>query len=225
MNCDKMITVSDGIAIEYFKNFNIKPGVVTNACFYVDIKTSDIDSEHIKLIHHGGATPSRKIELMIKMMDYLDKRFTLDLMLLNTSPDYLKKLKHIANNKDNIRFIKPIPMRKVVYYINEYDIGIYILEENSFNNKYALPNKLFEFIQAKLAVAIGPSLEMAKIVKKYNCGIVASDFKPETMAKELNKLTKDEINYYKYQSDKASQELSAERNLQKFTHIVASLLA
>ena len=222
--CDSMVTVSDGIANEYYKNFNIKPDVITNACDYVDIKPSLIDSKFIKLIHHGGAVKSRKIELMIKMMDYLDKRFTLDLMLLPTSPTYLKKLKCMAKNKDKIRFLEPVPTQEVVNCINKYDIGVYILEENSFNNKYALPNKYFEFIHARLAVAIGPSTEMAKIVRKYDCGIVVENFEPKTMAKELNKLTKDKIEYYKYQADKAAHELSSERNRQKLENLVAELL-
>lgn len=221
--CDRMTTVSDGIAEEYYKHFNIKPDIITNACDYVDIKPSH-NSKYIRLIHHGGAVPSRKIESMIKMMEYLDNSFTLDLMLLPTLPAYLKKLKYMVKNKDKIRFLEPVSTQDVVNRINKYDIGVYILEENSFNNKYALPNKFFDFIQARLAVAIGPSPEMAKIVRRYDLGIVADNFTPESMAKELSKLTIDKIEYYKYQSDKVAYELSSERNLQKFENIIVGLL-
>jgi hypothetical protein len=176
------------------------------------------------LIHHGGAVPSRKIEVMIKMMSYLDNSFTLDLMLLPTLPTYFKRLKYMARNKGSIRFLETTPTHEVINCINKYDIGVYILEGNSFNNKYALPNKFYEFIMARLMIAIGPSPEMAKIVKNYNCGIVAEDFKPETMARELNKLTKDKIDYYKHQSDKAAHELSSERNLQKNESLIAEIL-
>ncbi len=221
--CDRMITVSGGIANEYYKNFNIKPNIITNACDYVNIKPTH-NSKFIKLIHHGGAIPSRKIESMLKMMDYLDNSFTLDLMLLPTVPTYLKKLKYMAKDKDKIKFLKPVPTQEVVNCINKYDIGVYILEENSFNNKYALPNKFFDFIQARLALAIGPSPEMAKIVRQYDCGIIAKDFEPESMAKELSRLTRDKIDYYKNQSDKAAHELSSERNRQKLENLAAELL-
>ncbi len=93
----------------------------------------------------------------------------------------------------------------------------------NLNYKYALPNKLFEFIQARLAVAISPLLEMTKIVKQYDLGIVADDFTPESMAHELNKLTKDKIDYYKHQSDKSAYELSSEGNCQKFNNLIAKL--
>lgn len=221
--CDRMITVSAGIVDEYNKNFNIKPDIITNASEYVDIKPSKVNNKHIRLIHHGGAVPSRKIESMIKMMEYLDNGFTLDLMLIPTIPTYLKKLKSMVKNKEKIRFLEPISIQEVVTFINTYDIGVYILEENSFNNKYALPNKFFDFIQARLVVAIGPTLEMARIVKQYDIGIVADNFTPESMAKELNKLTKDKIDYYKHQSEKYAYELSSEGNRQKLQKLIAEL--
>ncbi len=224
-NCDKVITVSEGIANEYSNNYGIKPPVViTNACEYQDIKPQPTDKQNIRLIHHGYTIPSRKLEIMIKLMDHLDKRFSLDFMLVDSNSGYYKFLKALANNKSNIRFIEPVPMEKIVMFTNQYDIGIFILPPTTFNYRYTLPNKFFEFIQARLAVVIGPSPEMAKIVNRYDLGIVSDDFKPETMAKELNKLTKDKIEYYKCRSDKFAQELSSECNRQKFESLVENLL-
>lgn len=157
------------------------------------------------------------------MVDYLDKRFTLHLMLVNTDSNYLKRLKKLAEGIGNIRFLRPVYMEEIVKTINQYDIGIFVLPPTNLNYKYALPNKLFEFIQARLAVAIGPSPEMAIIVKQYNLGIVAEDFGPETIANELNKLTKEKIEYYKSQSDKLAYEISSEGNCQKLQKIIAEL--
>lgn len=223
-NCDKVITVSEGIANEYSNNYGVNPIIITNACEYLDIKPQPADEQNIKLIHHGYTIPSRKLEIMIEMMNHLDKRFSLDLMLVNSNSGYYKFLKAFANNKSNIRFLEPVPMEEIVMFINRYDIGIFILPPTTLNYRYALPNKFFEFIQARLAVVIGPSSEMAKIVNRYELGIVSDDFKPETMAKELNKLTKDKIEYYKCQSDKFAQELSSEGNRQKFENLVENLL-
>jgi hypothetical protein len=36
-----------------------------------------------------------------------------------------------------------------------------------------------EFIQARLAVAVDPSPEMARLVQRYGCGVVAPDFPPK----------------------------------------------
>lgn len=222
--CDKMITVSDGISEEYYRAFGVKPVVITNACDYANIRPSPVIDGRIKMIHHGGAIPCRKIESMIELMNYLDERFTLDLLLAPNSVDYMEKLKNLAKNKKNVRFLQPVPLQKIVELINLYDLGLYILEANSFNNKYALPNKFFEFVQARLAIAIGPSPEMAKLVKKYDCGIVSDSFKPEDMAKVLTTLTKKKIDYFKNKSNKAAHNLSSSVNMKRFELLIKGLL-
>jgi hypothetical protein len=80
---------------------------------------------------------------------------------------------------------------------------------------------LFDFIQARLAVAVGPTPEMAEIVRQYKLGVIAEDFTPEGMAAEIQKLTIEEINTYKMNADKAAFDLSAESNKVKLNALVA----
>jgi len=218
---DHMLTVCEGIAQEYLKEFGVLPSVITNAPMYEpDLKPSDVYSEKIKIIHHGGAIDSRKIELMIETMQHTDSRFELYLMLVPTQPNYYEALKQSASQMKNVFFLEPIPMQNIAQMINQFDIGLYILESNSFNNKYALPNKFFEFIQARLCVAIAPSVEMAKLVKKYHLGIVTESFNPQEMALTLNALTNEAIISFKNHCDQAAYELSAEKNRLLLNQIV-----
>ena len=221
-----MTTVCDYIAETYGKENNIKPVVITNAPEYEDLYPNYIDrnSRKIQLIHHGAAIKSRKIENMIKMMNFLDDRFELNFMLVSTDNHYISHLKYLARNNKNIHFLSPVLMRDLPKFTNQFDIGLFLLEPTNFNYRYALPNKLFEFIQARLAVAISPSPEMAKIVKQYDCGVVAEDFSPQALAKSLMQLDIDRINYYKQRSHEAAYELSAEKNKEKLLEIVASVL-
>jgi len=86
--------------------------------------------------------------------------------------------------------------------------------------QYALPNKLFEFIQARLAVIIGPSLDMADIVNEFNCGFVADDFNPKAMTRLLNDLTKAEIEVAKKQSNTAAKVLCYEEESKKIINLI-----
>ena len=79
---DVMTTVAAGLAKEYASHYPVHPVVITNANYYFNIDPFPVSKEKIRLIHHGAANPSRQLELMIEMMDYLDDRFSLDLMLL-----------------------------------------------------------------------------------------------------------------------------------------------
>ena len=221
-----MTTVCQGIADMYEREFGKKPVVITNAAEFEDIQPHLIEADKttIRLIHHGGAGPSRKIENMIKMMDDVDGRFELNLMLIGRWPGYLRQLKRLAKKNPNIHFLPPQPMRTLPRYLNQFDIGLFLLEPTNFNYLYALPNKLYEFIQARLAVAIGPSPEMERIVNEHDLGVVAQDFSPEALAHRLVSLDKEKINHYKLQSHKIAWALSAEKNREILLDMIEHLL-
>ena len=226
--CDKMTTVCDGLAAEYAKVYGINAEVIMSLPIFSDLLPSQTEENKIKIIHHGWASPSRKIETMVKIMDYTDERFSLDLMLLPGDNIhhkwYWKKLLREVCKRKNVKLIPPVAMQNIVSFTNQYDIGLFLCKPQNFNLKFALPNKIFEFIQARLAIAIAPSIEMRKIVEKYDCGVISDDFEPKSLAKSLNKLTTEKIMYYKHQSHSASYELSAETNHQKIDAILHQLI-
>lgn len=153
---------------------------------------------------------ARHLETMIEMMDYLDEQFTLDFMLMETDQSYLTELKLLASSNSRIKFIPTVPMEEICKKINGYDVGIYILKPINFNHEHALPNKFFEFIQARLAIAIGPSPEMANLVNRYSLGVVASSFEPKALAEKLNALSTEDILNFKLASNNAAKEINAE---------------
>ena len=215
LNADLMLTVCDGIAKKYNSEFGLNPMVLTNAAdYFQNMNSMKVDSK-IKIIHHGLALPQRKIENMIEMMDYVDERFELDLMLVFRKEEYKKELEQLIGTKKNIRLIEPVASDEIVPHISHYDIGIYLLEPNNFNNKYALPNKFFEFIQGRLAIAIGPSPEMAKIVTDFDLGVVSKDFEAKNLAETINSFTPEKIIYFKEKSHIAAKELNAKNNYKK----------
>lgn len=215
--CDKylaraasMLTVCQGIADEYAKHYGVKPKVVHNAPAKQHFLPSSVDAGRVRMIHHGVASSARHLELMIEMMALLDARFTLDFMLMEAEPGYLARLKELASGNARISFVEPVPMPEICGRINCYDIGLYLLPPDNFNHRHALPNKFFEFVQARLAVAIGPSPEMAMLVKKHACGVVADSFAPESLANALLHLNEASLRRLKQASHAAAQVLCFE---------------
>jgi hypothetical protein len=221
---DAMFTVCPGLADEYHRNYGIKCQVLTNAPFFEDLKPKPVGKKNIKMIHHGGLNTSRRLENMIYLLDKLDDRFTLDLMLVNNNTKYFKKLKLLSKDNKKIRFIDPVSMTKISRTINAYDIGLFLLWPGSFSYKMALPNKLFEFIQGRLAVAIWPSPEMAKIVNKFELGVISDDYTVDSMANKLNILSTTEIMHFKLKSHNAAIHLCAEKNKDLLLHTVKDLI-
>ena len=225
-----MTTVCDGLAEEYEKHFGLKPEIITNAPGYQENLPKNTNPDKIRLIHMGTANFSRKLENMIDVVNLLDDRYTLDLMLLTpayASPqtkDYVENLKQEIAENPKVKIIDPVPSSQVVNKIKSYDMGIFLLEPVNFNYTFALPNKLFEFIQARLAIAIGPSPEMAKIVHKYGCGVVSVDFTPASLAKAIQQLSVTDIDKMKANCQLAATEESAEKNEEKLRAICNNLL-
>ena len=227
-----MFTVCQGIADQYRRDTGVSPVVLTNAPEYHDIQphlrsagsTDSHESAKIRMIHHGAASPPREIERMIAAMRHLDERFELDFLLVPGSKHYISRLEEMARPDPRIRFLPPVPMRELVPFSSQYDVGLFLVPPTTFNLRHTLPNKFFEFIQARLAVAIGPSPEMARIVMEHDCGVVADDFEPRSFAESVSKLDHEQINRFKLHSHAVARELSAEHNRSLFLDSVASVL-
>lgn len=225
--CELTITVNESIQNFYIENFNIPANYIHNTIDYINLTPSKIAPNSIKIIHHGLASSSRKIELMIEMMKFLDERFTLTLILVTHSKIndmYINKLKKLAKDNQRIFFVEPLPFSEIVKYGNTFDIGLFFMPPTNLNEEYSLAHKIFQFIQSRLFIAISPLPEMKKLVERYDLGVIADDYNPESYAKKLNKLTVEQIDYYKNQSHKAAKELAAENNRNKFQGIIRAIL-
>ena len=216
-------TVCESIAVEYEKYTGVRPIVITNASDYYDLKPADTSENKIRIIHHGAAIPSRKMELMIDMMKFLDARFTLDFMLTSLDAGYLESLKRRASGNPKINFPPPVKQNKICSVINQYDIGLFLLPAANFNYRFALPNKIYDFIQARLCIAVSPSPEMAQLVRRYDLGIIAENFSPMAMAQKINALTKEKIMEYKQQAHLHARSLSSEENIKKIRDMAVQL--
>lgn len=208
---DVMFTVSEPIADEYEKNYGVKPIVVTNAPPFIELNPVKPRAK-IELIHHGGAVKERLLEETINVVNYLNDDYTLNLMLVSSDNVYLNYLKEKYKNNPKVNFLDPVPTTEIALKINKYDIGIYILPPLNFNNINALPNKFFEFIQARLAIAIAPMPAMSKVVNKYNIGVVAKDYTSKALAESIQKMSGEDIYKCKLNSNLAAEQLSSEAN-------------
>jgi len=217
-------TVCDRIAEEYARLAGARPTVVWNAPDFEPLEPSPVDPDRIRLVHHGGTQRSRRLEGMIRMMRHLDERFSLDLVLAGRDTHYVDSLRREAGADPRIRFLDPVPMRMLPAFLNRYDVGVFLLPPVNFNYRHALPNKLFEFVQARIGVAIGPSPEMARLVERHALGVVARDFAPTSLAACLGALSADRVRQLKANAARAARELSADRARRQIRDLAASAL-
>lgn len=219
---DAMITVSKGIADAFTKEFNVEPKVVRNALCYQDLRPSTTDYKKIRFVHHGGACRSRQIEKMIRVIGKLETSHELHLFLVPNDPRYLSYLKKQAKKYKNIYIHPALPYQQLLQTLNQYDAGLYLLPPNSFNSRWALPNKFFDFIQARLAIVIGPSPEMASLVRKHNLGTITRDFSENSLLKTIQETSPLKIEHFKQNAHRAAKLLSFEKEKENFLEVVNS---
>lgn len=220
----KFTTVSPQIIEEYKRDYNIQSSLVDNACRYYELTPNLSTKKPIRLVSHGASIPARRLEIMIEAVASLGEDFELDLFLMNNNPTYRQHLVNMVETIPNVNILKAIPFEDIQETINNYDVGLYLLFPTHINNTFALPNKLFEFIQARVAIVIGPTPAMADIVTKYEIGAVTKEFTLDSLVHTISQLTIEKINQYKLNTNHAALMLNSKKNIKQIKGIVRDLI-
>lgn len=220
-------TVGGEIASLYRERYGVETRVVRNAPRLVGLYPSETTDDRIRLVHSGGAVPGRDIEAMIDVVRELDARFSLDLYLVAADPKatYLHALRAHTGGDPRIVFHEPVPPADLPKTLNQYDVGVFWMPPVHTNGRLTLPNKLFDFVQARLALAIGPTVEMERVVDRYGLGVVSARFDRDAYRESLAALTAEQIRAFKENSDRAAPELSFEHDAKVIQQIVAEATA
>lgn len=219
-------TVGNRIALLYEERYGIRPRLLRNAAPFHDLEPSPLPTDGtIRLVHSGAAVYGRDLETTISAVIKADDRFTLDLFLVpaNDGGAYLVKLKEAAHGSPRITFHDPVPPDQLPETLQKYDVGVFWIPPFNTNARLTLPNKLFDYIQARVAVAVGPSVEMSDIVEHYKLGTVSEDFTEESLVRSLNRMTAETVSVWKQGAAKAARDLSFENESRTISEIIREL--
>ncbi|WP_339618283.1 glycosyltransferase family 1 protein [uncultured Salinibacterium sp.] len=217
-------TVAAGLA-EAYRDYRIECEVVTNATPRFELSPQSV-RRPIKLVHSGVAQPSRQLELTMEAVAASSADVTLDLYLMPNDVVYLAELVKLAKRiGPRVTIHDPLPQSELVTGLNSYDVGIFVLPPTSFNNANALPNKFFDFVQARLGLLIGPTPEMAKILNEYGIGAVTTDFSIVSIRAAIDALDEETVAEWKQRSDAASVPLSADVQVAVWGRAIDRILA
>ena len=207
-------TVSSGIAKRYAIESNRDILLIRNSHpFKPSGNHKDLISksiETIRFVHVGAAMESRKLETLVQAFGLAGTSYELDLLLVPTSEKAYRSVQLEVDKLSNVRLVPPVSNSNVIDAICKYDVGIITIPPNSFNYLHGLPNKLFQYVQARLPVLSGPLPEIASVIDQHGIGWVSSGFTREQIATCISQLTRKEVIDIKGNLDKAAKELSAD---------------
>lgn len=199
---DSVITVSDAIANEYVKLYNIKkPTLVLNTPPYKEIEKKDIFRETFNIgndktifLYQGGLSSGRGIEILLKAFKTSNDKKSVIVFMGYGSLE--KMISEHVESCENIYFHKAVAPDVLLDYTSSADFGISTIEDSCLSYRYCLPNKMFEYIMADVPVIVSNLPEMKKIVEEYNIGVVAKENTSQGLKEAIEnaiKLNKDEI--------------------------------
>jgi len=205
-------TVNNSLSQEYKREYGKESIIIYSAPMYRQLEPGSTDIRRIRLVHHGGAARQRGLEEIINLLNYLDERYTLDLYLValdQYSRQYIEELMDLSKKFGNrVTFRDPVPTDQLPEVLNQYDIGVALIQPQNFNYAHCLPNKFFEFVQARLVLASGPTPDMKELIEKLDLGIVSNDFSARSLAEKISCLSKDDVYRYKQNVHKNAYTLS-----------------
>lgn len=168
-------------------------------------------SGSLRVVHHGVAHPSRRLELMIEAIELAGPAFFGTFLLTGSDRAYLRHL-HLLAASSRCEILPPVPQQDLIAYGASYDIAILSIYPSNLNYAHCLPNKLYQFIQSRLPIVCGPTPAIAAIVRDYQIGVVADDFSAAALAAALQSLTPLLLKQMRRNLERAARELCWDRD-------------
>jgi glycosyltransferase involved in cell wall biosynthesis len=222
-------TVSSSISDDYKIKYGIHMRVIRNLPLWLNVRCLPVI--HLKeegeklIIYVGSLNVGRGLESAIMAMQFLKN---VRLIIIGTG-DVEKELKELSRSlslESCVTFTGRMMPDELQQYIVQADLGISLEEKLGLNYFYALPNKVFDYIQACVPVLVSDLPEMKALVNQYNVGMVARTSEPLQLATIMGDMiyNTEKRSVWKANLEKASLELCWENEENKLTDIYRKAL-
>ena len=215
-------TVCDSIAKYYKEKYNTNFNTIKNL---PNLKTIDLGKFPFEtqgkkiIIYQGAINLGRGLELMIESMKFLNNH----LLVIIGSGDITKELQNLVELKSlqaKVKFLGRIEPKELHQLTPLASLGISFEEDLGLNYRYALPNKIFDYIQAEVPILVSNLPEMKQIVKDFKVGEILMDRNPKSIAKQIESMSEKD---YSIALEKARKELIWENQEQNLLSIFNNL--
>lgn len=185
---DKAYTVCDSIAEVYRDLYKVDFKVVRNlpVCSKLEKTEHQVkaEGETKVILYQGALNLGRGIESAIRAMQFLDGA---ELWLAGDGDIklQLQEMVYELHLDKKVRFLGRLPLHDLHEITIQADLGISLEEDLGLNYRFALPNKLFDYIQAGVPVLVSNLPEMKRIVDQYQIGVIAETHQRKELAEVM----------------------------------------
>lgn len=185
--CKEVICVGGLIGQRYSQLYNIKPPSIILNCPPLNDSFNACDNKLLKknffrekfkikpsqkiFLYQGLLNKGRCIEMWLDVFKNFNENDPVIIFMGYGKLEGVIK-KHQAKGS-NIFYQNTVPPEVILDYSSSADIGVCCLEGDSTESKrLALPNKLFEYMMARIPVIVSNGPEMVSVIKGHKAGFI-----------------------------------------------------
>jgi glycosyltransferase involved in cell wall biosynthesis len=179
-NAKKVITINESIAEELSRRYGIeRPDVIRNVGRLpkdinpVNLYSKfEIPSDWKILIYQGVLRRGQGLSYLLEVIACLEK---VALIFVGAGPieAELKDDVRRLNLSQRVKFAGRVSPDELANYTAGACAGMLFMEDVALNNKFALPQKLFQYLAAGIPQIVSPMPELSKFVTCEETGLVA----------------------------------------------------
>jgi glycosyltransferase involved in cell wall biosynthesis len=179
-------TVCYSIAKIYEEKYGTKFKVARNLPIAGSFKpqSDKVENQQKIILYQGAVNIGRGLEQAILAMHYVENAK----LIIAGDGDIKTNLQNLVikeNLQNKVEFTGRLPLKELAKLTPKADLGLSIEEDLGLNYRFALPNKLFDYIQAQVPVIITNLPEMAAIVNQYQIGEITESLEPRHLAERI----------------------------------------
>lgn len=222
---DAVATVSEGIADALAQRYGLtRPTVISNTPAWQETAFRPT-TRPITVLYHGAVVPRRGLETLIESVSLWPEEFRL-VIRGPTQGGFDQHLRTLAMPfGERIALEPPVPPDQLISTAAQADIGIFLLSNSTTHARFAMPNKIFEYVQAGLMVISSDLPEIRRMIEAAACGVLLSSDTPQVIAACLASLDPAQIDAHKRAALARARDLNFETEGTKLLALVSKAVA
>ncbi len=198
-SCDGVLTVTGNCAAYLKEQYQIKEVLVApNYPALKHIQSSDKIYSHTGLpyssqivLYHGALTQGRYLDVITESAAWFDEH--IHLVIIGDGP-LRGKMQAITREKQleaNVHFFPFLPYSELLETITGASIGLILIDHINLSKKFALANKVTEYMASGIPVLASDSFENRRLLNRGNCGWITKVRSARQLGTFINTLCAD----------------------------------
>lgn len=197
----RVVVVNQSIADEYRRRYGVVGAVVRN-CANVPPRTevrdirepAGLGPDSRVVLYQGGFAGGRGLDVCVAAVPYLPPDVHLVLLGYGALEHALLEQAAELGVADRVHVVAAVPPAELLAYTASGTVGLIPYQPVSLNNRYSLPNKIFEYTSVGLPVVASDLPELRRVAVDGGCGVVYDPYDVDSLVAALRTALEPETN-------------------------------